>query len=119
MNAVIDEDLHRSLGQVLRDLEFTVFDIRDHNLRGKSDEVIFEFAQQNNAIFFSTDLGFANTLKFPVGSHCGIIILRFPNEMSTTTINKMLATLLSKLPKKMLHGSLVILTPGGLRIRHK
>ena len=33
MNAVIDEDLHRSFGVILSELGFTIFDIRDHVLR--------------------------------------------------------------------------------------
>src|SRR5438552_898637 len=119
MNAAIDEDLHRSLGQMLENLGFTVFDIRDHNLRGEPDEVIFDFAQSRKALLFSADLGFANTMEFPVGTHSGIVILRFPNEMSTTMINEIVSALLGKIPKELLAGSLVVITPGGLRIRHK
>ena len=33
MNAVIDEDLPRSFANVVSDLGFTPFDVRDHNLR--------------------------------------------------------------------------------------
>lgn len=49
MKIVIDEDLHRSLGEVLRKLGHEVFDVRDHGLRGKSDEDVFRFAQEKKA----------------------------------------------------------------------
>ncbi len=117
MKAVIDEDIHRSLTIVLSSLGFKVFDIRDHHLRGKPDDVIFEFAQKHKAVLFTGDLGFSNILHFPPGKHHGIVILRFPNEMSTKTINEELKILLSKLAPEEYRGNLIILSPRNLRIR--
>lgn len=88
MKAAIDEDLHRSLSKILSSLGFEIFDIRDHNLRGKPDDVIFKFAQKKGATLFSGDLGFSNILRFLLGKHHGIVILRFPNEMSMGKINE-------------------------------
>lgn len=45
MNAVIDEDLPRSFAIVIQFLGFTPFDIRDHGLRGESDEKVYKFAR--------------------------------------------------------------------------
>jgi len=94
-----------------------VFDIRDHGLRGKPDEEIFSFAQRQNAVLCSADLGFANTLSFPLGSHHGIIILRFPNEMATSTINNIVSALLPRISEEDTAGNLVIISPAGIRIR--
>ena len=117
MKAVIDEDLHRSLGKTLSELVFDVFDVRDHALRSHPDEEIFIFAQHHKATLFSSDLGFSNTLRFPLGSHHEIVILRFPNELSTILINKQVKTLLKKLISSDYTGNLIILSPGKLRIR--
>lgn len=117
MNAVIDEDLPRSFAAVLTQSGFTAIDIRDHNLRGAPDERIFQFAQQKHAILFSADLGFANTFDFPLGSHAGICILRFPNELPVQTTNREIQRLLNKIPKADFPGNLVILSPGKIRIR--
>ncbi len=87
MNAIIDEDLPRSFGEVLSSLGFKVFDIRKHGLRGKADNIVFAFAQKHKAILFSADLGFSNIISFPLGTHWGIVILRFVNEMPVDTIN--------------------------------
>lgn len=59
MNAVTDEDLHRSLSGTLTSLNFKVLDTRDHGLRGKPDDKIFAFAQKKKAVLFSADLGFS------------------------------------------------------------
>ncbi|OGG14421.1 hypothetical protein A2875_02735 [Candidatus Gottesmanbacteria bacterium RIFCSPHIGHO2_01_FULL_46_14] len=117
MNAVIDEDLHRSLGSHLSSLGFTSLDVRDHGLRGASDEEVFLFAQKRKAILFSADLGFANTLSYRVQNHCGVVILRYPNELSTNAINEDIRLLLSKLIHEDYDRSLIILSPGKLRIR--
>lgn len=119
MNTVIDEDLHRSFGKVLSSLGFSPLDVRDHGLRGAADESVFLFSQKNKAVLFSADLGFANTLIYQVKSHHGIVILRYPNELSTETINEDLRVLLSKLTPDDYSGSLIILSPGKLRIRRR
>lgn len=117
MNAVIDEDLPRSFVSVLSQLTFTPLDIREYNLRGTSDDEVYAFAQKNKAVLFSADLGFSNILRFPLGSHYGICILRFPNEMSVKEIHAFVIVLLSKLSPDDFVGNLVILSPGKLRLR--
>ena len=117
MNAVIDEDLPRSIATTLSNLGFTALDIRDHNLRGEPDSKIYTFAQKQKAVLFSGDLGFSNTLNFPLGTHHGICILRFPNEMSVKEINKIIEQLLSRVSHDDYSGNLIILSPGKLRLR--
>ncbi|MBI2621167.1 MAG: DUF5615 family PIN-like protein [Candidatus Levybacteria bacterium] len=119
MNALIDEDLHKSLANVLSNLGFNVFDVRDHGLRGKADIEIFKFAKGNKAVLFSADLGFSNILNFPLGSHSGIVILRFPNELSTGYINKAVKSALSKLRKNDYSGNLIIISLSGIRIKRQ
>ncbi len=50
LSFVIDEDLSRSISKMLQEKGWTVYDIRDHNLRGAKDEEIFQFAQQQKAV---------------------------------------------------------------------
>jgi predicted nuclease of predicted toxin-antitoxin system len=71
---LLDEDMPRSTARVLRDEGFEVLDVRDCGLRGKSDNEIYEFAQKEKATILTADVGFSNTLHFPVGRHSGIVI---------------------------------------------
>lgn len=119
MNAVIDEDLPRTLADTLSNLGLSVFDVRDHGLRGSGDDQIFNFAQKQKAVLFSGDLGFSNILTFPLGKHNGICILRFPNETSVQRIKGEVARLLSGFSTEDYIGNLIILTPGKLRIRRR
>lgn len=117
MKIVIDEDVHRSLGSVLHARGHSVMYVPDSGLRGKPDEDIFVFAQHHGAALLSGDLGFANIIRFPLGSHHGIIILRFPNEMPSRAINLVVASLLSGVPERDFIGNLLVLSPRGLRLR--
>lgn len=120
MNAVIDEDLPRSFALTLSQLGFTPLDIREHNLSGSTDDEVYKFAKNHTAVLFSADLGFSNILSFPLGTHYGICILRFPNEMSVKETNSMVKQLLKKVRIDDYEGNLIILSPGKLRLRrHK
>lgn len=52
--------LPRDLAPTLRQLGYTVKDVRDYNLRGRPDDEIYEFAQREQAVLISSDLGFAD-----------------------------------------------------------
>ncbi|MBI4649410.1 MAG: DUF5615 family PIN-like protein [Bacteroidia bacterium] len=116
---IIDEDLHRSLGTHLQEQGYFVKDIRDYGLRGADDEKIFEFAQKEKVIILSGDKGFGNIIRFPLGRHAGIIIIRFPNEMSTLEINNQFIKRIKYLSENDIHGNVIIIEPGKIRIRRK
>jgi predicted nuclease of predicted toxin-antitoxin system len=77
---LVDEDMPRSSAVVLRQAGHIVEDVRDVGLRGHSDREVFAYAQAQKAVFITADKGFANILRFPPGSHAGIIVVRVPNE---------------------------------------
>ncbi|MBI1769872.1 MAG: DUF5615 family PIN-like protein [Bacteroidetes bacterium] len=116
---VIDEDMPRSTGRVLKDCGYEVKDIRDHGLRGADDEMIFRFAQGNQAVLITGDLGFGNILHFPIGSYSGIVVARFPNETTTNEINRQLVERFKELSEEDFKGNLIIIDPGKIRIRRK
>lgn len=116
---VIDEDMPRSTAEVLKTSGYKVFDIRDHGLRGTSDEEVFRFAQLKKAVLLTADMGFGNILHFPVKSHSGIVIAHFPNEISTSELNNQIIKAFNKLTDEDFIGNLIILEPGRLRIRRK
>jgi predicted nuclease of predicted toxin-antitoxin system len=114
---VVDEDMHRSVADPLQRLGHRFLDIRDHSLRGAPDSHIYAFAQQQQAALLSADLDFSNLLRFPLGSHHGIMVARFPYELSTSKINEELFQGLRGLKDEEIHGSLIVLEPGRMRIR--
>ena len=115
---LIDEDMPRSTAKVLKRAGFECFDVRDIGLKGAEDDVVYAWAQKENCIILTEDLGFSNTLRFPIGSHKGIVIARFPKEMSTGTINKLLENVIVSI-RNDLSGNLTIIEPTKIRIRRQ
>lgn len=79
----------------------------------------FNIAQEKHAVLFTADLGFANILTFPLGTHKGICVLRFPNEMSNDKIDTIVLDLLKRLSQQDIEENLIIFTPRNFRIRRK
>jgi predicted nuclease of predicted toxin-antitoxin system len=104
---------------MLQELGHDVKDIRDHGLRGADDEAIFQFAQKNRAVLLTGDLGFGNILHFPIGTHFGIVVVRFPNEMATSEMTRQLGGRLRELTDDQFTGHLLVIEPGKVRIRKK
>ncbi|MEW5934646.1 MAG: DUF5615 family PIN-like protein [Bacillota bacterium] len=92
--------------------------VRGVGLRGRPDREVFQWAQDHQAVLVTGDMGFASTVTFPLGSHWGIIVLRFPNEASVASVNKELLAAVAVLSEEDIRGSIVVLEPGGrVRIR--
>lgn len=117
MRFVLDEDMPRSLGRALLSAGHEVLDVRDHGRRSRDDDDVFRFAQQNAAVLVSEDLGFANLLRFPLGTHSGIAVGRFPSKLSTTAVVKEVVSAMSLFTPDDLRGALVIIEIGRIRIR--
>ncbi|NCO84449.1 MAG: hypothetical protein GW872_08900 [Nitrospirae bacterium] len=109
----------RSTAKILRTKGYEALDVRDLGLRGKNDNEIFKFAQKEKAVILTGDLGFGNLLHFPVGSHSGIVIAHFPNEVSTSELNNQIIKAFETLAEIDFMGNLIILEPWKIRIRRK
>ena len=116
---VVDEDMPRSTTELLRDKGHEVLDAQDCGLRGKSDAEVFSFAQREGAVILTGDMGFGNFLKFPLGSHSGIVIAHFPNEISTAELNRQISREFDNLTEDDFKGNLIILEPGKIRVRRQ
>ncbi len=53
---VIDEDMPRSTGKILKEQGYGVKDIRDFGLRGADDQEIYQVAQREQAILITGDM---------------------------------------------------------------
>ncbi len=117
MKILIDENLPYSTKFVLNELEHDVIDVKDTNLRGEEDKRIFAFAQSEERIFITRDMDFANILKYPPGTHGGIIILRLPMERCVEEINEVIREFFQEITEEKIKGAIIIIEEGKYRIR--
>lgn len=76
-----------------------------------------ERARQERRVLVSADLGFANILDHPPGSHPGIVVSRFPNETTTTDLCRALLAAIKSVTDDEIEGALVIVEPHRIRLR--
>lgn len=109
----------RSTAEFLRKHDYEVLDIRDYGLRGSDDDTIYRFAQENESVLITGDMHFSNILRFQIGYHFGIVIVHFPNEISTNEINHQLIKRFENIADDDFNGNLIIIEPNKIRIRRK
>lgn len=116
---LVDEDLPRSRAPSLAAAGLSAEDIRDHGLRGRPDDDVFAYAAAHGFAILSGDLGFGNIVRFPLGTHGGIVVARFPNDMPVSSLNEAILAGLRALTDDEIAGSLVIIEPGRVRLRRQ
>jgi predicted nuclease of predicted toxin-antitoxin system len=92
----------------LRESGFAAEDVRDVGLKGKHDDRVFDYAVSHRHVLLSADLNFGNLRRFPLGTHAGILVARFPNEVSTRLLNDAIVRALQDLSEDELSGNLII-----------
>ena len=117
LKVLVDEDMPRPTAGLLRSLDIDAVDVRDVGLKGATDAKIFEYAQKERMVIMSRDMEFGNILKYPLGSHCGIIVGRFPCTFVRYQILDVIRKFFVDIEKSKLPNNLTILEVGKYRIR--
>jgi predicted nuclease of predicted toxin-antitoxin system len=107
----------RSLAHLLRAEGLETEHVIESGIRGRPDDEILEYAKLRGLVLVTADLGFANLLDYPLGSHPGIAVARFPNELSNNLVNEAVVGALKSISADELKGGLLIIEPGKLRLR--
>ncbi len=113
---LIDEDVPRSTTRVLRDAGFDVLNVHEAGLQGKSDDLVFEFAQSENRLLITCDMGFSNILKFPPSENQGILVVRVPDSEPIAVFNREVLNAVHEVSENLLH-HLAIVEIGKVRLR--
>jgi predicted nuclease of predicted toxin-antitoxin system len=79
---ILDENFPKGAVPILKQKGHKVIDVRDMDIQGQSDEIIFESAQKENAVLLTTDNDFFHTIPHIYTKHCGVVViaLRQPNR---------------------------------------
>lgn len=117
LKVLVDEDLPRSTAALLNSRDIDAVDVRDVGLRGSSDSKIFSYAQKHGMILISRDKEFANILKYPPETHCGIILVKLPFTYVRDQILDVIGRFFGEAERDKLPGNLTILESDKYRIR--
>lgn len=116
---VIDEDLPRSLSILLEQKGLAGEHVIDLGFGAAPDARVFALSQERRAVLVSRNVGFANVLQYPPGTHHGIVVVRFLSEMPTRALATTVVETLATIQDAEFQGSLIVLEPGRIRIRRR
>jgi predicted nuclease of predicted toxin-antitoxin system len=114
---LIDENLPSALARALRTAGHHAEDLRDVRARGSTDDEVFEHARVSRFTLVSRDVGFGNIARFPLGTHSGIVLVRFPNSIPARIVSESVVLAITRLSDDDLAGNLIVVAPGRVRIR--
>ena len=118
MHFLVDEDLPRSTGNLLRRYEHEAVDVRDIGLRGAKDTQIAAYAQSEGLCLVTGDFDFSDIRNYPPREYAGMVVLKLPRTATASFILNLLESFLQQedLVAQM-PGKLAIVETGRVRIR--
>lgn len=83
---------------------------------GKSDQIVFDYAQQENRLLITCDLGFSNIMNFPPSRSSGLMVIRIPDSETIETSNHEVLKAVNEVGER-LKQHLAIVEIGKVRLR--
>jgi len=114
MRFLIDADLPYSLADVLSRYGHEAIRVRD-TLGSATDEEVFDYANRNECIVVTRDLGFAEDFMKKKGF--GLLLVRLPCHFTASRIKKVLEEFLKEVNINELVNSITVLELGRYRIK--
>ncbi len=114
MKFLIDADSPYSLMQVFKNHGYDVIHVRDV-LKFATDYEIFEYANKNQLIIVTRDLGFAE--MFMESKGFGLILIRLPYYFTVDKITEVFDEFLTEVDVKKLVNSITVLELGRYRTK--
>jgi predicted nuclease of predicted toxin-antitoxin system len=111
-----DENMPRTVLQVLRERGHDAVSVREQNMGGWKDLELWRVIQEERRFLITADKGFADVRSFPPGTHTGILLLR-PDEDGIRPLIDLLKRVLDSYGLEELQGTLTVATPRSIRIR--
>ncbi|MBI5529009.1 MAG: DUF5615 family PIN-like protein [Deltaproteobacteria bacterium] len=115
---LIDEDLPRSAGDLVRRFGYETIETRDTHLRGGEDPAVYDFARAHDLCLITGDFDFADIRCYPPSGSRGIVVLKLPKNATARYITSLLETFVSRGDLvSQVDGRLAIVEPGRVRFR--
>ncbi|MFN2195458.1 MAG: DUF5615 family PIN-like protein, partial [Anaerolineales bacterium] len=112
----VDEDLPLSVTTLLRERGYQADSVREQDMAGWKDAVLWQKIQAEDRFLITADKGFANLRVYPPGTHAGVMLLR-PDQDGIRPLIALLETVLASYDLSMLAGTITVVTRRGVRVR--
>lgn len=116
MRFELDENLGSRSSRLFPKAGHDVETVFQEGLSGARDEIVFETCIREKRCLLTLDLDFADIVRFPPHRAHGIAVLRLPNNVSLSLMERFVGDLLSMLDVESITGRLWIVEPGRIRV---
>lgn len=116
LKILADECIHQDLIEALDNADFDILGPNETNLKGASDDSVFNFAVKSKRILLTFDRGFGNFFRFNIGKSAGVVVILI-NRMRKREIIKKTLAFFKNMRRKKLKGKLIIISKTKARIR--
>jgi predicted nuclease of predicted toxin-antitoxin system len=97
-------------------LGFDVKSVKEEGWDGKDDAELLQIAHAKDRVILTLDKDFGNLLRFPLQTHCGVVLLQMRLQ-HPSIVNNRLQQVLPSLAAQDLRNTLVIVRELTVRIR--
>ena len=111
----LDEDLPGDIATLCLAAGHDAMTVYLQGHSGLPDEQLWLRVQQEQRILFTADKGFANAMKYPPGSHAGVVLFRLPRESRAGYI-RLAEFVLAQLKLDDIVGAIVVVSPDAIRV---
>ena len=112
----IDENLHPSVADLLRQHGHDAMTVYDQGLRGHADKDVADVCQREGRVIVTLDLDFSDIRTYPPENFPGIIVLRLIDQ-SRPAVIRVLQRIIPLFTMEQLGGCLWIVDETKVRIR--
>lgn len=117
MKFFLDENIPLSVKCYLEKEGYEVFDIRGTEREGSPDEIIFNFAQEKQAVFLTTDKDFFHTIPFTHPEHFGVIVIALKKPNRNSILNKA-QSFITTHDMTDIFGKVILITDHNIKVSH-
>lgn len=112
----VDEDLPQQVADLFAARGCDATTVVVQGWQGLPDGALWLRVQQEGRWLVTADKGFADLRTYPPGSHAGVLLFRLDEE-SRRGYLELTQAALQRLDLERLTGSVVVVTPGRIRVR--
>ncbi len=80
MRFKVDENLPQEITDILREIGYDAFSVRDQKLSGADDTVIISVCKAEQRALITLDTDFLDIRRFPPEEYCGIVVMRLASQ---------------------------------------
>ena len=116
MKVKLDENIPRRARAVVEAAGIDVDTVEDEALAGADDPSVARAASEAGRLVITLDRGFGDVLRYPPGSHAGILVLRI-DDQSVATVCEAVRSVIESHELDRLDGCVAVYRRGALRVR--